>query len=162
MASIHDIPNMIFKLASGKNISAFKNNLQVFNIIVAMDGKRSVSAIAKENFYEVADLADKVKLLIDQGILVPVGGSGDGDGGMHQAPAVDPTVFENVQTELTKYLGPVAGMLIKDAAKKMGHDIENFPPAKFGALLDTLATFIPNQAKASEFIQSVAAQREPN
>ena len=155
MATVNEIASMAYKVAPGRDISAYKNNLQMFNIITAMDGKRSVSTIAKENFYEVSELADKVKQLVDEGVLVPAHGGGGGTG---SAKGVDPVFFQTMQTELTKLLGPVAGMLIKDTVRKMGHDIGTFPSGKCEELIETLAKYIQNAGKASTFKQIMAAK----
>lgn len=151
MATTNEIANMTFKTAPGKDLSAFKNDLQMFNILTAMDGMRSVGTIAKEDFYDLNVLAVKVSQLVEMGLLVPVRGVGGGS-------SIGTEVLKILQSELTKLVGPVAGMLLRDSAKKLGHNLEAFPVGKASELLDMVGKFIQDHSKAVEFKNRMMAR----
>lgn len=151
MASTKEISNMTFKCVQGIDLSGFKDNLQMFNIIAAMDGRRSVSTIAREDFYEVEFLAEKVNELVQQGFLESV------HGGVN-ASVIKLETLKYLQAELTEHVGPVAGILLKNTAAKMGHDINNFPVERVGELLDHISGSIPNQKKAAKFKRSILSR----
>lgn len=151
MASTKEISNMTFRCAPGRDWSSFKDNLQMFNIIAAMDGRRSVSSIAREDFYDVDFLAEKVNELVQQGILESVHGG-------TSASVIKLETIKYLQTELAKHVGPVAGILLKNTAAKMGHDINNFPVERVGELLDHISGSIPNQGKAAKFKRSILSR----
>lgn len=151
MATTDEIANMTFKKAPGKDFSAFNNDLQMFNILTAMDGVRSVGTIAKQDLYDLNVLAVKVSQLVEMGLLVPVHGAGGGSN-------INGEAIKALQSELTKLVGPVAGMLLKDSAKKMGHPLEAFPVGKANELLDVVGRFIQDQSKAVEFKNRMMAR----
>jgi hypothetical protein len=144
MASTTDMVNMAFRRVESKDLSQFKNDIQMFNILTAMDGRRSIGTIARDDFYEVDVLIEKVNQLVQMGVLEPVQGNGAG-------AVVHADAMKYLQAELTKLVGPVAGMLLKDTVAKLGHEISSFPKGKVGELLDRVATFIQNQNKAEDF-----------
>lgn len=148
MAPTTEIANMIFKRVEGKELSVFNNDIQMFNIIMAMDGRRSVGTIARENYYEVEFLSEKVKQLVQMEVLELVEEVGG------QA-AMNLEVIKYLQAKLTKLIGPIAGKLIKEAAAKMGHDITSFPSGKFNELLDRVSLFIQNRGEAIDFKRSM-------
>lgn len=144
-----DIANNTYKCVEGRDLSAYKSDLQIFNILTAMDGKRSVSTIAREDLYELDFLIQKVNQLVRAGILVPVGG-----GSIH----IDRATVKFIQMELTHLVGPVAGMLLKESAAKLGHDIYSFPAGKISELLDVVAKFFQDQSKADDFKRNILAR----
>jgi hypothetical protein len=144
MAITNEIANMTFKTAPDKDFSAIKSDLQMFNILTAMDGMRSVGTIAKEDFYDLDFLAVKVSQLVEMGFLIPIHGTGGGS-------SISAEVLKILQSELAMLVGPVAGMLLKDNAKKLGHDLNAFPAGKASELLDMVGKFIQNHSKAVEF-----------
>ncbi|MEJ2038182.1 MAG: hypothetical protein P8X55_04535 [Desulfosarcinaceae bacterium] len=151
MATKNEIADMIFRKAPGKDSSSYKNDLQMFNILTAMDGVRSVRAIAKQDFYELDVLAEKVGQLVDKGFLVPIHGA-DGESG------IGAEALKTLQAELTKLVGPVAGMLLKDSAKKLGNDLAAFPLGRADELLDMVCKFIQDQSKAAQFKARMMSQ----
>lgn len=151
MATTSEIANMTFKKAPSKDFSAFKNDLQMFNILTAMDGVRSVGTIAKQDLYDLNVLTVKVSQLIEMGLLVPVHGAGGGS-------SIDAETLKVMQSELTKLVGPVAGMLLNDSAKKLGHNLEVFPTGKANELLNVIGKFIQDQGKAVEFKNRIMAR----
>ena len=151
MATTNEIADMTFKRAPGKDFSAFKNDLQMFNILTAMDGRRSVGTIAEQDFYDLNVLAVKVSQLVEMGLLIPVHKAGSGS-------SIGAEVIKALQSELTKLVGPVAGMLLKDSAKKLGHNLEVFPVGKANELLDMVGKFIQDHSKAIEFKNRMMAR----
>ena len=146
-AAMSDIANNTYKCVEGRGLSAHKGDLQIFNILTAMDGKRSVSTIAREDLYELDFLIEKVNQLIQEGILVPVRGAGGAN--------IDKETIKFMQMELTHLAGPVGGMLLKKSAAKLGHDISSFPAGKISELLDMVSKFFKNQSKADDFKRSI-------
>ncbi|MCP4747494.1 MAG: hypothetical protein GY874_15330 [Desulfobacteraceae bacterium] len=169
MATLNDIANMTFKRVPGKDISTSKSNLQIFNILLAMDGTRSVAAIAKEDFYDLAALVNLVSKLVKKGLLEKTHGNtgsfnwdesnilengGDDIGNVN----ISPNFFDGLEEDLSKMIGPVARILIEDNTTKMGFDTYNFPIGRVPELLEKLAVFIQNQSDAIDFKRRMMAQ----
>ena len=142
MANSRKMTDRVFRCSSGTNTSAHKNDLQTFNILLALDGKRTVGTIAREDFYDPDVLTAKLEEMLALGLIEPaIGPTG----------SLDPTFFDQLTDELTLLVGPVAGMLVKDTADTMGHTTANFPSGKIELLLSEIARFIQGEAKAADF-----------
>lgn len=74
--SLEEIKGTIFKRAPHVVLSDYRSNIKTFNVLFALDGKRSVSAIAAQDAFDLDVLAVKVKALYDQGWIEPVVDSG--------------------------------------------------------------------------------------
>ncbi len=149
MASISEIAGRTFKRTSGTDLSAYKNDIKTFNILMAMDGIRSVATIAREDFYEVEALVEKVNQFVEMGLLESIHGASGAN--------VDPEFIAALQSELTNVVGPVAGKLIKKNTSKLGYDLSAFPVGKAGELVDMLSKFIQDHTKSVEFRQRLMA-----
>jgi hypothetical protein len=142
MAMHNEIKDMVFRRSHGTELSTYKNDLQTFNILLALDGKRTVATIAKEDFYELDMLSAKIEQMLAKGLIESATG---------MAGNLDQAFFNQLTGELTLMVGPVAGMLVKDNVSKLGHEVSRFPSAKVDALLEALAKFIQDRAKAADF-----------
>lgn len=151
MALHAEIENMIFKRVEGKDLSALRNDIQMFNIITAMDGYRTVSTIARENLYETDFLTEKVKQLVRIGLLEPVEGLGD-------HAVINLEAIKYLQAELTKLIGPIASKLLNDTAVKMGYDISSISSGEFNELLGQVSLFIQDRGKALDFKRSMMSR----
>ena len=70
---MEEIGDMVFRLGTNVKLSAYAKDIKTFNVILALDGKRSVKTISQEDLYEPEELAAKVKTLYDQGVIMQVG-----------------------------------------------------------------------------------------
>ncbi len=154
MANHSHLADKVFKRSTHTDLSAHKNDLQLFNILLALDGKRSLRTIAKEDFYELDALTAKVEEMMIQGLIESTAGGGAVGGPTGHA---DQSFFNQLTAELTRMVGPVAGMLIKDTVEKTGHHTGNYPLGNIDELLSELATFIQDEAKSAEFKRQMRA-----
>lgn len=69
---LNDILNMVFQRSAHVNMSRYSNDVKTFNILLALDGKRSVKTVAEQDAYDPDELAAQVKTLYDQKIVEPV------------------------------------------------------------------------------------------
>ena len=70
---MEEIGDMVFRLGTNVKLSAYAKDIKTFNVILALDGKRSVKTISQEDLYDSEELAAQVKALYDQGVIVQVG-----------------------------------------------------------------------------------------
>jgi len=64
--------NTVFKRNSGANYTAIKQNHKLDRAFLAIDGQRSIKAIASTNNYEIDDLISIVDQIEKMGLIVPV------------------------------------------------------------------------------------------
>lgn len=66
------IGKTIFKRSAGLNLSDYADDIKSFNVLFALDGKRSVQTIAEQDAFDQDDLINKIKGFYDQGLIEPV------------------------------------------------------------------------------------------
>lgn len=71
-----EIKDIVFKRVDGVDYSKIKNNIKMFNIFLAIDGERSVQAIAQDDAYELDYLSGIIDKMENVGLLLPVDGTG--------------------------------------------------------------------------------------
>jgi hypothetical protein len=67
---LEEIGSMVFRRANGIKLSDYAKDIRTFNILAAVDGKRSVKKIASDDRFDPEQLAQKIKAFYDQGLLV--------------------------------------------------------------------------------------------
>jgi hypothetical protein len=67
--SLAEIGKSIFKRSDSVNMSDFRSDIKTFNILFALDGRRSVQAIATEDNFDIDELSQKLKDLYDRGLI---------------------------------------------------------------------------------------------
>ncbi len=69
---LEEIGRTIFKRSDRFNVSDYTDDIKSFNVLFALDGKRSVETIAEEDAFDPDDLIDRIKGFYDQGLIEPV------------------------------------------------------------------------------------------
>jgi uncharacterized protein YjgD (DUF1641 family) len=122
-----------------------KLEIHTFNILMAIDGKRSVRTIAQENMYKMDDLIDQIQELLVRGLIEPVLGASTNKNRQD--------FFDTLQISLRKIIGPIGDILIRDQVALLGYDLSNFPMGKTSELIHKLSESIPDREKAESFIR---------
>jgi len=69
---LEEIGKMIFKRSARLNLSDYADDIKTFNILFALDGRRSVQTIAVQDAFDPDELGIKFRAFYDQGLIVPV------------------------------------------------------------------------------------------
>ena len=149
MYSSKEMADMTFSCDPTTNLSEFSRDLQVFNLLMALDGKRTVRTIAEQDTYELESLCEKIDKLLELQLIVPVGGS---------LTAISDQKMEVILSALSAFVGPMARALIEECAARMGHHVHQIPGAKINSLIHALSEFIQPQAKAEEFKEQMTVE----
>ncbi len=72
---MNELTDIVFKRVDGKGFSNVREDIALFNVFMAIDGRRSVKTIAGDDDYEIDSLASKVNQLEKLGLIVPVDGA---------------------------------------------------------------------------------------
>ena len=76
---MNEIKDIVFKRVDGVDYSKIKNDIKMFNIFLAVDGVRSVAAIAQDDAYELDYLSAIIDKMENMGLLLPIDGTGRHD-----------------------------------------------------------------------------------
>ena len=146
---MNDITKMVFQptkdAMAGKESSL---DITLLNIVLAMDGHRSVAEIAEEDNYELQDLSEKVQALLTMGVI---------EAATNANELLSDGVMEVIFKQMANYTGPVADILVENCAKSLGHTTSMFPSYLFEKLLELLSSEIEEDEDAQAFKQSVRA-----
>lgn len=69
---LEQISRTIFKRSDRFNMSDYANDIKSFNVLFALDGKRSVETIAEQDAFDLNDLINRIKEFYDLGLIEPV------------------------------------------------------------------------------------------
>ncbi|MFZ1986711.1 MAG: hypothetical protein WAU91_20035 [Desulfatitalea sp.] len=67
-----EIAKTIFKRSARLKLSDYTNDIRTFNILFALDGKRSVETIAVQDAYDPDELVSRLKAFYDEGLIESV------------------------------------------------------------------------------------------
>lgn len=66
------ILGMVFRRSSIVDLSAYANDIKTFNVLFALDGKRSVQTIAREDAFNLDELVDMFNSFLSDGLVEDV------------------------------------------------------------------------------------------
>jgi hemerythrin len=69
------VEDIVFQRVYGTNYAKIKDDLKVFNVFFAIDGQKSIKAIAQENDYDIEYLSPIIHQLEKMGLLIPKDGA---------------------------------------------------------------------------------------
>jgi len=69
---LEEIGETVFIRSARLNLSNYDNDIRTFNILFALDGKRTVQTIADQDAFDPEELRNRIKTLYDQGLIEPV------------------------------------------------------------------------------------------
>jgi hypothetical protein len=142
-----EMANKVFERTNRAAEMGSRLDTHTFNILMAIDGKKSVATIAQEDQHEISDLVDQVKTLLDSGLIKLVLSVASNEK-RHQ-------YFKKLKFSLRRIIGPIGDMIIKDQVALLGYDISNFPMGKAYELVNNVSLLIPDKGKAESFVRSM-------
>ncbi len=142
-----DLSQVVFKRSEKANLSDHKLDVTLQNVVWAMDGKRSLDVIAREDHYDLEDLSEKANQLLMLGVIEP-----------HKSShaTIDQTFVHFLSRQLSKSIGPVTSILISDTAEALGHPLTMFPVNKLPHLIDLLSQEIQGNEDKAAFKQAMS------
>lgn len=72
---MNEFADIIFKRVEGANYAAIRDNLKMFSILMAIDGRRSVRTIARDDAYELDELVATIDRMEKMGVIAAVDGT---------------------------------------------------------------------------------------
>src|SRR5262245_6778912 len=127
------------------------------SLLITVDGRATAGAIISR-FGAVAETETRLQYLIDQGFV-------------EEAPAWNPTLLKQIETHLTRFVGPLAQVLVRHASKetrgvdelyaKLAEKLDPADAPEFVATLDRLFGPLRAAPAARSRGERKAARDEP-
>ncbi len=147
-----EIAHMVFKHAPSQELSQFKCTSHMLTLLVHLDGKLNLTAAAKKAGLSIKDaVAAATELAAIKAIEITQNGNG----------YLGKDFITYLAGQLSTAVGPIAEILIEDAAKDLGHTLESVPVFKAADLVEILARDIKKEDKRVAFKQNMIAQIKP-
>ena len=100
-----------------------------------IDGQRSIAQLAISVRGSVGDVTALVSQLVESGLVAVKSNT---------VEAINPQFFEDLRPRVSSLVGPMAHIMMIDAAERMGYNLENMDKRLVRAFLTELHKEIPN------------------
>lgn len=144
-----ELYDLVFKRSENADLSKVAGDIEFSNVFWAVDGARSIGAIAVEDHYDLADLHSKMQHLVRLGLI---------ESTANKVEIVSWEFLQLLSARLSKEVGPMADILIEDGAQTLGYHSTTLPTYKLQELINLLSKEIGDVEKASIFSKEMMAQ----
>jgi Domain of unknown function (DUF4388) len=129
------------KPTTGRAISGVNLNLEQWQLLAQIDGKRTVAQLGAAMRIELSVLEGMLRGLRHQGLV---------EFYLRQAVPVDPKFIADLRLRLASVIGPVATAVMANAAADFGNTPERLEVAQLRAFVTTIVLKLP-EAKRAKF-----------
>jgi hypothetical protein len=138
--------SLVFKRVLRGESSSYSFDSRMLKVFMELDGKKSVREVAKISGLNMATMRDILNrfLKLDLVELVENG-----------IPVLDQNFFDFLTAQLSRAIGPIAGVFIEDAVIDLGHRFSRFPRHQAAELIDLLSRKIQKEDKRTVFKQNM-------
>ena len=141
-----DLSALVFKRVPAQNLGEFSLDGRMLSVLMEVDGRQSVGTIAQKLGMTLGAIRPVVSGLLDLKLIE----AGEGSLSVLEAEFLD-----YLKGRLALAVGPIAEVLIEDAAGDLGYTPERFPTHRAAELVDLLARQIRREEKMAEFKQEM-------
>lgn len=141
-----DLASKVFRRLQRDDLGEFAMDSRMLTVLMDLDGQRSLAQIAQSRGIDTQALQAIVTRLLDLQLIAPVEVA---------AASLDADFIAFLKMQMSQAVGPIAEILLEDAAYDLGHDLDQFPANQVAELVDYLAREIQRQDKAIAFKQVV-------
>jgi len=140
---------MVFKRVKKNNLGEFSIDSQTLNVLMSIDGSKTVASLAQEKGLNIDTLRDMVTQLLGLKLIEPDAAA---------IPIIDSDFLTYLTQELSQAVGPIAQILIEDAVVDLGNDLNRIPAHRAAELVELLAREIQHNEKATLFKQNMISK----
>lgn len=144
-----EMAHMVFKQAIAQELSQFKCTSHMLTLLVHLDGKSNLTAVAKKAGMSIKDAVAAASQL---SAINSIEATNNGNA------FLDADFLKYLMGQLSAAVGPIAEILVEDAVNDLGHTLEAVPAFKAADLVELLAKDIKKEDKRMAFKQSMIAR----
>jgi len=141
-----DLSALVFKRVPAQNLGEFSLDGQMLSILMEVDGRQSMGAIARKLGLSSGAIRPVVSKLLELSLI---------EADENALSILDGSFLKYLKEELALAVGPIAEVLIEDAAADLGYTPERFPAHRAAELVDLLARQIRREEKMTLFKQNM-------
>jgi hypothetical protein len=133
---------MVFRRVIDDHLNEVSLNGRLLSILLDMDGKRNLDAIAHSAQLNLSDLKEDVSRLLNLNLIEQVD---------VESAVIDDEFIHFLTLQLAKAIGPLSQLLVEDSIQTAGYSLKRFPADCAGELVDTLSHEIQKVDKRQQF-----------
>jgi len=141
-----DLSALVFKRIPAQNLGEFSLDGQMLSVLMEVDGRQSVGAIAQKLGLNPGAIRPAISSLLELKLI---------EAGDDALAVLDADFLAALKGELSLAVGPIAEVLIEDAAGDLGYTPERFPTHRAAEMVDMLAREIRREEKLASFKQNM-------
>jgi hypothetical protein len=141
-----DISTLVFRRVMRQDAGEISFDPQMLATFMELDGEKSLAAVAKKTGQKMSSIREAVSKLLRLKLIEPVTSA---------ISVLDSEFISYLQKELSLAIGPLAEIVIEDAAGDLGHDLPRFPSQRAAELVELIGREIKREDKRVVFTQNM-------
>lgn len=137
-----DKKELYYRKTKRSTNQAFTMDSNMLEIMMAMDGRKSVREIAREVKIAPALFKSTFLKLAKQGLIERT---------VADQACVEPSFIDNMRDLLTQLNGPLGEILLDEAAEEMGFEPGRIPISSLFKYIEVVAREVPSEKQGREF-----------
>jgi len=137
-----DISSVVFKRIIKDDLGDFSLDSQMLTVFMELDGATALGPIAQKIGLNMSTMRAVVSGLLQLGIIAAV---------EEKVGTLDNEFLKILVIQMSRAVGPIAGVLIEDEINALGYFPSQFPCHRAGELIERLSREIRREAKKNEF-----------
>jgi hypothetical protein len=141
-----DISTLVFKRVVRDDAGEITFDPRMLAAFMELDGKKSLAVVAKSTGQKMSVLREAITKLLRLNLIEPV---------HSELSFLDSDFVDRLKKELSLVVGPLAEIVIEDAAGDLGHNLLSFPTPRAAELVELIGREIKRQEKRIQFLQNM-------
>jgi hypothetical protein len=137
-----NISSVVFRQIVKDDLGNVSIDSRLLRVFLAFDGKKTLERVAKETHLDMAAMREIISRLMALELVEPAN---------RAMLTLDKEFIDYLTSQLSRALGPIAGILIEEIVAEMGFSLKQFPSAQAAELIDLLAREIQRDEKKNPF-----------
>lgn len=141
-----DISKLVLKRTVRADMGEVSLDSRMLQVLMELDGKKPLGRIAQTLNLNMKSLREMANKLYQMGLC---------ETATESMPTLGKDFFNQLSTELSRAMGPIADVVIEDEINEMGENPNRFPAHRAAELVDVLARQILREERKVAFQQAM-------
>lgn len=138
--------HLYFKKVIRKDDEQVSLDANMIRLLLVIDEHRNLNQIAEAVQMDAITLKQALALLLKRGLIEPV---------RKDIPRLDRMFYDALRINLSKAIGPIAEIIIEDAADEIGLNLQSIPVDQAAELITSISYEIPEEDSRIVFKKSM-------
>jgi predicted transcriptional regulator len=134
--------NVFFRKITRMDSNEICLDADMIRLLIAIDEKKEMTQIAREVGMNAATLNATISKLLELNLIEPV---------QKDIEYLGDEFLDSLRMNLSRIIGPMAEILIEDAAKDMNMSLREIPKPQAAELISTISLEIPDEQSRIQF-----------